>query len=321
MIQLADCFVLQRPLDTDSDAHFNPPAARQKRARSTTSTAQRKRDRGTDGFTDVILTLEERVDLSLADRILQRLDVDSSQYKELRKYRDAYGASSTLSVNYHRKDYNIGRLYPRPHISLGVMQRALRGALCGNMFDVDMENAHPTFLLKEAETRGWRCARLREYVEDRERVLAHISDDRTAAKVAVLSLINNGSLKPAHENVAYLRELHAELRGIRDGIWETHTEIRKLVESGSRSNPRASATSFFMADREQRALLCVAEAFQSRGWEVATLVYDGLMVYKNPEKSIDTDLPLVEADLEVHCGANVKLSIKPWDSSLLEGGI
>lgn len=320
MIDLATCFCLQPPLDGDSDAHFNPPAAREKRTRAAAPGAQRKRTRGTDGFTDVILVLEERIDLSLADRLLERLDAESSQYKELRKYRDACGASGTLRVNYHRKDYNIGRLYPRPHISLGVMQRVLRGALCGNMLDVDMENAHPTFLLKEAESRGWQCARLREYVEDRERVLARISDDRTEAKVAVLSLINNGSLKPAHENVAYLRELHAELRGIRDGIWETHSEIRKLVESGNRSNPRASATSFFMADREQHALLRVATAFQARGWEVATLVYDGLMVYKNAEKRIEVDLPLVEADLEAHCGANVKLSVKPWDTSLLVDG-
>lgn len=291
----------------------------QKRQTSSSSTSTRsKRNRGTEGFSGVVATFEERVDCRLADRILETLEPDSLQYKELRKYRDALDEHGALRVNYHRKDYGIGRLYPRPHISLGVMQRALRGALChGRMLDVDMENAHPTFLLKEAESRGWRCVRLKEYVEDRERVLGAIGPDRGDAKVAVLSLINNGALKPQHERNEYLRELHAELRGIRDGIWEAYPEIRRLVESGNRSNPRASATSFFMADKEQRALLVVAEAFRRIGWEVATLVYDGLMVYEHAERNIDADLPAVASELETHCGAHVNLSVKPWDTSLV----
>lgn len=318
MIALADCFFLRAPEEGDSDAHFNPPVLSQKRARSSSSSARPKKNRGTDGFSDVVIALEERIDCALADRLLAKLDAESLLYKNLRKYRDALSETGALRVNYHRKDYEIGRLYPRPHISLGVLQRSLRGALCeGRMIDVDMENAHPTFLLKEAQERSLSCARLREYVEDRGRVLGSIGPDRVAAKVTVLSLINNGSLKPEHESSAYLRELFAELRRIRDGIWDAYPDIRRLVEGGNRSNPRASVTSLFMADREQRALLVVAESFRRLGWEVATLVFDGLMVYSRADRGIDDDLPSVAADLERECGVRVNLGVKSWDTSLL----
>lgn len=318
MISLQNCFFLQPPAEADSDAHFNPPRQQKRRRAEAETHGTRKNKRDAAGFSGVVMTLEERVDSQLADSILQRLDQTTSEYKELLKYREALDADGRLRVNYHSKDYEIGRLYPRPHISLAVMQRQLRGALAhGRMLDVDMENAHPTFLLHEARLRNWRCERLREYVEDRERVLARISNNRTESKVAVLSLINNGAIKPQHQNVRYLQELHEELRGIRDGIWNTYAEIRKLVESGDRSNPRASATSLFMADKEKRALLVVSEAFSESNWEVATLVYDGLIVYRREDRDIDQDLGTVQAKLEERCGAHVKLSVKPWDTSLL----
>jgi len=320
MIALLDQHCLQPPTDADTDAYFAPPPAdpRNKRKRSDETTGKRTRARKKDGWSDrVVVTLTERVDPDLVRRLLAHLPEDSEERKGLVRYSAALNEAGELAVDYRYKSHGMGRLYPRDHRSLGTLKRELRGALCaGRYVDVDIKNAHPTILRQECERRGWPCAALAEYIDNREATLARISPDRDKAKVAVLSLINNSGLGEFRDN-QYILQLYRELRTIRERIWETYENFRRIVQAENRSNEKASVTSFFMMFHENRILLTMYRHLEAAGWDVATLVYDGLMVYRRDEKRVEDTFDAMRRAVEEECGFRVLFEVKQWNRDVL----
>lgn len=314
-IQLRDHFFVAKPDPKDTGNVFGPSPVSRKRPRSGTTSRSGKRNKAEGYLPTPACTLSERVPVETVRELLERLP-EGEERRELVR-RETFVREGELKVAYHLKQSGLGRLFPLPYASLGTLKKNLRGALCHEtMVDVDMANAHPVILLHEAEKHNWPCGCLKQYVTNREVTLDSIGGTRKQAKVAVLKLINNGGIDPHNQNDPYLCKLKRELANIRDSIWNTHEDIRRLAEARQGTNKYATAVSFFMSNAERLALSAAREKLASLGWEVATLVYDGLMVYKREGRDVADDFPALSEHVREQCGYSLEFEKKPWDLSL-----
>jgi len=324
VLKLANLVYLRPPTDQDRDDYFNPK--KPKRSLTTTSDSSSKRPRQTavdeDQWSPVVVTLTERVDKSLLEKMVQAREADPATQKHsqttvLRNYLGALDEQGALSVAYRYKKHGAGRLYPEHHRSLGVMKQEFRGQLCrDSMIDIDIGNAHPEIMGQECERRGWDCPLLQSYRKNREETLRKIDpDDRKRAKVAVLRAMYGDGLADFQDN-DFVMSLKRELKTLQRRLWDAYPDFRKIVEDENRSNKYASVMSFFLMHNENRMLLQATKFLQQRDWEVAALVYDGLMVYKRDGEDVAALFDELSASVERECGFRVRFEVKPFSGQM-----
>lgn len=135
-----------------------------------------------------------------------------------------------------------GRIMPDRHLSLSVMHRPTRHALCeGKYLDFDIENCHPAFLLdlvrRESTRSELSCANLAEYVADpkaiRAQIMAHYGVVKDVAKSLPIRLINGGSIKQwklengvsLQTDLPLIEGLEKELKPIIEAVWRDNQQI------------------------------------------------------------------------------------------------
>lgn len=152
----------------------------------------------------------EPVDIAVIDKLLNsdilRQDFHnpfalknwSSEYKQLKAYRDKINNGIAQTV--YTKAYNMvyGRVHPLNALGLFSFRRELRHTLaCLHFEDIDMGNAYPQILLQVLKKNNIECKQLADYCYNREYFLNKwMSDykiDRDTAKKLVLMLLHFGS--------------------------------------------------------------------------------------------------------------------------------
>lgn len=302
-----------------------PPSRKRKPAgaatTTTTTTTKRRRAPHQQWSERVYKRLTERVDVRLLDRLLALPRLAKKHVDCLTRYREHVGADGSVAVCYRAKQHEMGRVYADNAVSLGAMTVEARGALCAAaMLDVDIVNAHPTLLVGVCRQEGWPCPALAAYVADRDASLRAIdAADTAAAKRCVLKLVFGGGLGAQYADNATARRLHAELRQLRDRVWQRFAEFRREAERHNRGYARATCLSLLLRFWENRCVLAAAEHLEERGWQVATLVFDGVMVYRRADRDIDDELAGLARHVAAVCGIDgVRFKRKPWDTSLLD---
>ena len=216
--------------------------------------------------------------------------------------------------------------------------------------DIDIVNCHPSLMIQVVEKLGKQSEvpKLVEYVNNRaamlQRISAHFGVEDGVAKLAVLRVLNGGSIQqwakdislPSDVNIDQpdLRDLTEEARVVRRAFFEMTEQkhpgaiarLRELVRSRKGANSSNAAIdravfSHCMFELEDSVLSVVDAHFTSKGWTVASLIYDGMHVEHRRSDSQDpqtgrwTQLEAAmreaEAAVKRELGYKIELKEKP----------
>jgi len=239
----------------------------------------------------------------------------------------------------HEQRHGRGRAFPVAGISCGVLKRAVRHTICGDIYtDIDVQNCHPVILRHLCSLHSIECDELDNYIENRDECLRAAHPDRETAKAAYLKIINGeasviSNLGLGCEPSRDLKRFHKEMQTIRAGLLKTYTNDysthlkRKTAEakaefkktgngSGKPYNPEGSFINVLMCDFEHKILQCMLEFFDFN--QNAVLCFDGFMI---PTKCGPFDLEGCEKHVAAKLNINIKLAIKPMNEGLNLAGV
>jgi len=266
------------------------------------------------------------------------------------KYFKQLNRDGTVTVDYKQNLVNgkprarmLNKL-PGRH-ALQSITRRVRQTICkDNQLDVDMANAHPSLL------RGWcrqnkiLCPNLDYYIDNREACLAAFPCSRSEAKVIMLAALNGQGLRSEIDGnpapTTYIL-FHQELNSvIREKVvelfpeeyewylsrWKAKKRTKKQIRKDGKDDVEAakrSLLSMHMNDMENRALQVGVKKLNELGIGVASLIYDGLHIYKDDLIEEDTGEIVIEKDTQEICkelekavkdelGYEISWEIKPF---------
>ena len=295
---------------------------------------------------EAVITLEEPVDVIRLNKLIDYLtsfEPSSSYLPRLLEYKK-HVKFAKICVDYNYcdslKSEKLGRLYSRKGVSLQMLGRQVRNFLAQPFgFDVDFENAQPRILFKVAKDRNWPCNALSRYVSNREKILEEIMRtyqvERVNAKELILAMMFLGKLRNwEDDNIPtihkesimsssirrYLTELEHELLDIAQNVANSMPELVKVCKhkepGSSHWELLSSVLSTFCLTEENKILMLLYEYLVKKGRRIITLIYDGLIIQKQPDETSFPDELLLKAEkyIFVKSGYSMKLAIKPFES-------
>lgn len=174
-----------------------------------------------------------------------------------------------IETHYKKTGYDgMGRLFAS--YGLQNMWKPLRNTICADIYDdIDISNAHPTFLEQLCLKANIKCELLSKYIQD-----------RNYDKKDVLKLINGG-------NVQIDENFDDEIHNIRRKLAVAHKEFYdEVAKWRTKANSDRTALSLLMCDMENKALMHACEYLDRCGKaDTLVLCFDGIMV----EKGVDID--------------------------------
>ena len=236
---------------------------------------------------------------------------------------------SCVSVVYNQCRHGTGRYFAKGTIagqgspSLQGICREIRHSIC-NLFydDLDIENAHPNFLLQYCQAHNIACPLLYKYVHERATILNEIMGTanivKEAAKKAILSIINGGS--GDRINHPYLDSLKAEMAIVHGFIVNLNPSYYKIAKrqkeaKDSTFNINGSTVNLLLCDIENDLIQEVCEKLSSMGYTIGSLQFDGVLVRKHQTlKLTDEVLREITDTIYSQTGYRISLKVKPMDA-------
>ena len=183
--------------------------------------------------------------------------------------------------------------------------------------DVDMTNAHPILLKYICSLHDIFCPNLTYYINNRDECLSEFPS-RDVGKIAYLKATNSDKQNRTPGLPKSFRKYDAEMKVIQIQLINI-IDYKELVDSIPYSktyNYNGSAINRILCYYENMVLQHAIHVINSRGIEIAILMFDGLMIYGNHYK--DTNL-LDEINTYVEKqmpGLNMKWAYKPHNTDL-----
>jgi len=270
--------------------------------------------------------IEHAVELKLDKSYVSgRLVGGNAQITLLSEYYSRIDANGRVSTAYHQRNHS-GRYWTTSKYGLQNMNVLVRHTISGEYLrDLDIDNAHPTFLVHYCQTNGIECGAVTEYIQNREFHLAEYMAakgcDRYSAKVAFLE-ITNGMIRYDVEDmspgfIAYyqnIRAILAEVVDTRQDLVDISV-ANKTLHGKELKNIGGSVINLIMTGMENECLMVVYDVLKSHGIEVAALVFDGLMIVKDEHSDIPAILAECSETIKNVLGITLKMSEKPMDFS------
>lgn len=233
-----------------------------------------------------------------------------SQYNPFSMYSTYFRKFGKNTVHY--KQSNMGRLKA---LGLQSMPRQWRHSISNEFYnDIDIVNAHPVILQFLCKILNQPCPMLDIYVDNRDEVLADISEDRDKAKTIILKLTNGGGGPGVREfKNQFLDSYMTEMQGIHNKFAEMfpdefkthHTNIINTKPEYKWNNSKASYMNIWLCRVENTILLTLHKLLGAP--TNAVLCFDGIML----DKSQSYDLKALEAGVKKSIGIDIKLAVKP----------
>ena len=199
------------------------------------------------------------------------------------------------------------------------VKKAFRGFLMNHTTDIDMDNAHPVILSYICKKNDIKCPYLDYYIQNREEILESFPNkSRGDAKSYLLSCINR-NVHNKNEKHEFYRKWDNETKRLQLALGniDEYKVIRDTVPDDRNFNVKGSEMSRLLCTFEDKILQVVLTTIQRENIEVATLMYDGCMVYgdhyDNPEL-LDKITTACEAEFT---GLNMKWSYKPHSTEIV----
>lgn len=201
--------------------------------------------------------------------------------------------------------------------SIQGLPKAFRGFLMGNSTtDIDMRNAHPTILEWLCYKNGVVCANLAYYNKHRDEILSGF-DDKETAKELFLKSVNDEKINKKEKN-AFFKDFDREMKGIQRELLDIpeYQYIKNNVPEHKLYNFYGSAINRLLCVYENKILQSVISVINKKNIEVASLMFDGLMIYGN---KYDDCALLTEIEEKVNTdfeGLNMKFTYKQHNTSI-----
>jgi len=241
-----------------------------------------------------------------------------------------YGYIPTSFV-YGKKSNDKGRLYTKGGLGLQQLIGSIRGLICDNIYyDIDIKNAHPSFLEQLFNSFDIISPLLSEYNKNREDFLQLIAKDenitRDIAKSIIIATINGNNKMKSKRLKAFSIEIKENLNKL---IYEKNNipifnEIRDDVINNYITNREGKIISRILQIIEKNCLDCMIEYFNSLNLipkindrYIITPIFDGLQILKQDIINIDNILNDCENYVKIRCGVEIELSIKKFDNSII----
>lgn len=270
-------------------------------------------------MTDLKVVKTEMYDVDAMESLLSHDGVNQDSKKLLKAYKRLRVNGNTVQVVYEYgkkvKSARIGRLYPQRGLGLQNFPSDVRACLAQKYYwDVDMVNSQPVLLCQMAEKNGWRCDRLKEYVEKRSDKLKEIMEmlecDRDGAKTMCISVMFGAQYKKAPP---FILELQQELIQLTQNIVNAHPEIVKALKG----EDAKTIVAHVLQNQEFIILQFIDKKLQEYGREMDVYIHDGGCVRRlADEKEFSSDLlRQLEKDVSAKFGYAIKLEVKPLTHS------
>lgn len=214
---------------------------------------------------------------SLDPQTVARLD---ALYKE----RNKGSIAGSLKVKYKLSPkeagkFGFGRLYGSMG-SLEGLENECRGTICDEFYyDIDIVNAHPTFIPQFAKRYYNReMPEVQKYVDNRDEYLTKVSPTRDVAKTAIIKIMYGGKC-----DIDFLNPFKNEIDQFTNLLWDDKkfAKLRGFCEREKTSNPKGSFLSYIIQTEERKVMLTMRSILMAEGWSVDVLSYDGVMIRKN----------------------------------------
>lgn len=278
-------------------------------------------------------TLNERFNYKNAIKLLHSDLLDEEYKGSLKKYISKC-KEGKVEVEYIQND--IGRLNIKVKglkegetcISQPLMWRECKSALCKDTYvDLDMVNAHPTFLEQVIIDKGLECPALSYYNSNRDKFFKKMEKkglSRDKCKVLLMRIFYNGSIKAFCEDnklneeeiPEFIHSLEHEIKKNNQILLNTNELLKyrmKAVENKGSDyhNLDGTAMSYYLQTIECKCLMVVYDYLKSKKYTIGALIHDGLHL-----KKIDEDYdygPLcidLNKELINKTGINIQFKIK-----------
>lgn len=204
-----------------------------------------------------------------------------------------------------------GRLYGTKG-SLETLEKECRGTLCADYYhDVDIVNCHFVLLSQFAKTKFERdMPEVDRYIADRESFLREAGcASRDEAKQEIIRILYGGTTKNE-----FLLPLSLEAKRFSKFLSAQAEYLELFAACKNKDNVYGSFLSFILQTEERKCMLAMKECFEQLGWSVDVLAYDGVMIRKNPQLSVDTAINASEAAVKAVCGYDINVVEKPMSS-------
>ena len=239
---------------------------------------------------------------------------------------------ATNKVSFDLPPLGFGRLVPRGLCYI-LMERSIRATIADNLYvDIDICNAHPTFLLHVLEQHvdvdtNYSC--LKRYVQHREEVLDEVEnffDTRSAAKSWFLKTIYGGEgINPDQLFNSFMEDYQDEMRGLKAFV-ETETELWEfekekiltfLLAKGEVENLHSKVLSHVLNGMEFQVFEEAVKFIIDSKCDLSIYCYDGGMSYKPANgKPLETILDDLNRHVMLSTNINCNFVVKPMDEAI-----
>ena len=265
-------------------------------------------------------------------------DIIDEEYKgSLSKY-FSHSKNHKVEVEYIQND--IGRLNIKVKglkegetcIAQPFMKGVAKSALCKRDYvDLDMVNAHPTFLEQVIKDKGMECPILSFFNNNRDKYFSDMAEEglsRDNCKVLIMLIMYNGSVsKFCKDNNINEGKIPKDIKALE---YELKTNMRALLSTnellkyrmkaienkGSNyNNLDGTAMSYYLQTIECKCLMIVYDYLIKKDYTIGALIHDGLHL-KKIEEEYDYSELCEELNREVldKAGINIKFKIKDFCS-------
>lgn len=243
-------------------------------------------------------------------------------------------------VDYKKASFNYGRRYSQfKGCSLQYMKSDLRNTLTHKIYDdLDMVNAQPNILSQLLKKNNILSPFLDKYIKEREDILNNLNIalgcERNESKELIISLMYGSTLESwilgrgynlesfkETEIFKFIFDFKEELKDISKTLYIKDpfkmVDILKHSRDPLRDifkNPISSFISILCQDIEDKILMIIKNTLEEKGFKIGVLIYDGLMVEKNPEKPLnDYIIKEIQETIKEKLNYDIEIKIKPMD--------
>jgi len=224
------------------------------------------------------------------------------------------------TITYKLSRTKAGQLgYGRYYSTIGgleTVEKEARGTLCRELYhDIDIVNCHPVLLEQFAKgeyEKELPC--LSYYINNREAMLAQISDNRDEAKTEMIRIMYGGknTHKATEAFALEMRDFTQFLiaKGDYSDLWDTiknddpdYIDVAKKVKA----NKYGKFLALVLQTEEASCMLAMKTSFEKQGWSVDVLCYDGVMIRIRDGVDYEQALRTAEESIEIQTDYKVTL--------------
>lgn len=214
--------------------------------------------------------------------------------------------------------------------SLQGIPRVIRHTITrNNMYDIDIVNCHPMILEGWCIQKGILCDLLKDYNKNRPYYFKQIQElmgwTKDQTKTFVLKFLNGGGQgdKEVLEKLSILSWFHPfinQLNTIRDRVCNLYPDLVQLAKKSKEDrdgwNIEGTTLSYLLCNLENQCLQQLVQYCQLHGVKISSLIFDGLMVYKNSVKNLDELCQQLQGILRQATGWDLEVTHKELNEGI-----